>query len=465
MDIDFLRTDAIQILDNRQRNTLDENHIKSLAMDILENGLIHPLTLTYDNTLVAGYCRLTAIRGLTGDYVFGNTTVPRGHVPVVRLAKARTALDLYKVEFSENEKRSGLSPVERSAALAHLHRNLEAVAGGKGEGWTKQDTAAEVVKLEGGSPSATRQNVVAMEVSDAILIDSFKDDPEVAAAPTRAAAVKIAKKRLEQQFTQMLGAKVVASQGDASVLNDSYRVFHGDFRTFPLEPESYHGIICDPPYGMDADNFGDQAFAGGHGYDDKRDAALEIAHAIFRLGFVAVKPGGHMYLFCAIREWPGLRASAVEAGWDAYPTPLMWHKGFGHAPQVGFFARHYECVLFAAKGMTRRLTKTAGDVFQFHGVRTDKLHAAQKPDELIAEFMKLSFFPGERIVDFTCGSGTIFRAAAVAGMRADGFEKEEKYFHLCKQTIAGLLKAEAPAHPASNDSISGGLLDEEDEEE
>jgi len=452
VDINFLRTDAIQILDTRQRKEVNELHIKTLAADILENGLLHPLTVTYDNVLVAGFCRLTAVRSLTGDFRFGDTVVPRGHVPVVRLDQARTALDLFKLEFSENEKRLGLTPVERAAALAHLHRNLEATAKEKGEVWSRQQTAAEVVKLEGGVPAPTRQNDVAGEVAEALIIDSFKDDPDVASAPTKAAAVKIAKKKMEEQFSQMLGAAVSEEMEDEEV-DDTYRVFRGDFKDFPLEEEAYAGIICDPPYGVGADSFGDQSYATGHQYKDDEATALDTARQVLTRSFGAVRDGGHCYLFCDIRHWPKLKAMAVEAGWYAWPTPLIWDKSTGHAPQVGYFSRTYECILFCAKGMTRKLTRTVPDVIKVPGVR-DKIHAAQKPTDLYTHLMRLSFFPGERVVDFTCGSGTIFKAAAQAGLRADGFERDEKYFHICQQVVNGLRVAPPPTD----------LLDEDDEE-
>lgn len=455
MNVEFLRTDAIQILDTRQRKTVSEDHIKSLALDIMENGLIHPPTVTHDNILVAGFCRLTAVRALTGDFKFGGTIVPRGHIPVIRLDQARTALDLFRIEFAENEKRANLTPVERSAALAHLHRNLEAMAKEKGEAWSMQKTAAEVVKLEGGDAPPSRQNDVAGEVSDALIIDSFKDDPDVASAPTKAAAVKIAKKKMEEQFSQMLGAMSM-QEAEGKEVDDTYRVFRGDFRDFPLEEGAYAGIICDPPYGIGADSFGDQSYATGHQYKDDEANALEVARAILLRGFTAVQPGGHCYLFCDIRRWSELKNLAEKAGWYVWPTPLIWDKGMGHAPQPGYFSRQYEAILFCMKGATRRLTKTSPDVIRIPAQR-DKIHAAQKPVDLYVHLMRLSFLPGERVVDFTTGSGTIFKAAAEAGLRADGWEKDEKYFHINQQVIAGLRAAPPSSGPRP-------LLDEEDEE-
>ena len=76
-------------------------------------------------------------------------------------------------------------------------------------------------------------------------------------------------------------------------------------------------------------------------------------------------------------------------------------------------------------------------MFEF-SVSGEKLHAAQKPVDLYAELMKLSFLPGELILDPCAGSGTIFRAAKVAGMRAIGYENDPASANLCRAAIAEL---------------------------
>jgi DNA modification methylase len=68
---------------------------------------------------------------------------------------------------------------------------------------------------------------------------------------------------------------------------------------------------------------------------------------------------------------------------------------------------------------------------------TAKLHAAQKPVELIRELIALSFFPGEHILDPCAGSGTIFRAAKLAKVRATGIELNPQSIGFCKQAISG----------------------------
>ncbi len=128
---------------------------------------------------------------------------------------------------------------------------------------------------------------------------------------------------------------------------------------------------------------------------------------------------------------------AKTSGWQPYATPLLWHKpGMGHAPQPGYFSRHYECILFAQKG-NRKLSKVRSDVFEFPPVK-DKIHAAQKPVELLKELLSLSFFPGESILDPCCGSGGIFAAGKDLNLKVTGIELDPKYVAICKELIGRL---------------------------
>jgi DNA modification methylase len=47
--------------------------------------------------------------------------------------------------------------------------------------------------------------------------------------------------------------------------------------------------------------------------------------------------------------------------------------------------------------------------------------------ELYKKLMDLSFLPGEEVLDPCAGSGTVFRAAKLAGLRATGIELSPTY--------------------------------------
>jgi ParB-like chromosome segregation protein Spo0J len=59
--------DSIRVPDNWR--TLDVAHVESLAQSIAEVGLLHPITITPDGTLVAVLHRLEAVRLLGWDAI------------------------------------------------------------------------------------------------------------------------------------------------------------------------------------------------------------------------------------------------------------------------------------------------------------------------------------------------------------------------------------------------------------
>lgn len=405
---------------SRQR-TLDaatEQHIEQLSQEIARDGLIHAPTIDKTNALIAGFCRLSAIKKLTEPYFYAGNHIAPGFLPVVVTHWAEEA-DLFRIELMENLRRKNLTPVDEAKALAQLHRHLSKQ---HGEGWTEKDTGKEVDQIRGTS----RNPIVAREeVSDALLVEQVANNPEIQKAKTRKDAVKIAKKMLTQDLTAALGAMRVQHNSDFQVIKgDCMQVMK------TLEPGSFHGIVTDPPYGIDADKFGEQTMqGGGHDYSDSEDYALEVAADIFRFGYTLTKETAHLYMFCDIRCWPELKSTAELYNWRVFPTPLIWHKpSSGHVPIPGYFGRRYEAILFAQKG-DRKLSKARSDVFEFQPVK-DKIHAAQKPTELLRELLSVSFFPGEHILDPCAGSGSIFLAAKELKIRVTGIEMADDSYSM-----------------------------------
>lgn len=410
---------SILIPSDRQRKGYDQKHINALTDSIREGGLIHSLHITDSLDLISGGCRREAVLGLNAPYRYGDSEIPAGHVPCL-IRSGLSEVQITLLELDENLRRKNLTPAEEAAAVAKLHRLKEQENPGN---WTKGETAAAVTAIR--QDTATSQ-----EVADSLLIDQYRDDPDIQKATSRAEAVKAAKKKMADLFGSALSNLTVLKSED-------YILHEGNCLEImqALTPSSFAGIVTDPPYGVDADSFGEQSF--GHNYTDDEANAFEIAEAILGQGFNLCKEDAHLYMFCDIRYWLELADICRASGWRPYATPIIWHKpNAGHAPQVGYFTRRYEAILFAQKG-SRRLSQSSSDVWTFNAVQ-DKVHAAQKPVEVIHHALKLSFFPGETILDPCAGRGTIFEAAKLAGLRATGIEVEATSIALCKQTIGAL---------------------------
>lgn len=422
----MLPVDAI-FFGKRQR-TDDEStkkHITELAEDIKLNGLIHAPQVDENNNLVAGWCRTQAIKTLDKPYFYGGAEIAPGFIPVTRTHK-KEERDIFRIELMENLRRKNLSPIDEAKAITRLHKYFEEQAQGA---WTKEDTGKELDTLRAEPPRET--NARLKEVSESILIAPYENDPDVQKATSRREAVSIVKKKMEQNLTSTLGQFLTPT-------NDEFTIIQGDCLQVlkTLESGSFAGIVCDPPYGIGADDFGEQAMKGGHKYEDTSDLAYEIAAAVFSEGYRLCGPDAHLYMFCDFRHFPVLQTYGREFSWDVFATPLIWHKpNLGHAPWPGYFGRRFECILFAKKG-GRTLQRSRSDVFEF-AADTKKIHAAQKPVDLLKELLSLSFFPGERVLDPCAGSGGIFRAAKSLNMLATGIEVDSESVGFCKNAIAG----------------------------
>jgi len=405
----------------RQRREVPDEHIKELTKDILENGLIHAPSVDLNGNLIAGWCRLQAIKSITTEYRYGTVMVQPRFVPIVKIKEPDERI-LFRIELSENLRRKNLSPLDEARAIAKLHAMFKE----QNPLQTLAETGKAIDEIRGDERTEDRQRG---EVADALLLDSFANDPDVAKAQSRREAVRIAKKKLEQELFGGLAALTEQKNSDLILIEGSC------LDILPtLQAETFHGIVTDPPYGMGADNFGEQTSATGHQYEDDSETAARIANLILHEGFRLCKPNAHLYMFCDIRMWPTLADLARKYGWTPFATPLIWHKpGLGHAPQPGYFGRRYECILFAQKG-NRKLSKSASDVFSYPAVK-QKIYAAQKPVELLADILGLSFYPGEHILDPCVGSGSIFRAAKLQKLKCTGIEVNEVAIGLAKSAI------------------------------
>ena len=405
----------------RQRRTIQAQPLNELRASILKIGLLHPIVVRpLEGTdgpiyqLVCGQRRLEAIKSITEDtFKCDGQEVPHRHIPVIYLSELDD-VSRTEAELQENILRVDLTDLERNQAVASLHRLRTA----QNPDQTQQDTAKELAEVRGTSVPAA-----AAHISRAIIIDRYADDPAVRAARTSNEAYNIITRRWQAEFE----AKHAAALGKVSV----HTLITGDLRVeMPkLGIEKFDVIIADPPYGIQADEFGDAGAA--HTYSDHPVAAYMLAQNILQKGMNVAKPSAHLYLFCDIDLFLSLREVAKSVGWDAHRTPLIWYKGIGFDPYPGIgFRRSYEMILYCWKGKKARRELTE-DVIEVRG-GVKEGHAAEKPVELYKRLLSRSCIPGDSVLDPCCGSGTIFAAATMLALKATGIEIDEANIAIAK---------------------------------
>lgn len=415
----------------RQRKEMKPKELAELKKGILTKGLMHPPVLRQTAEglcLLAGERRLRAMTELHEEgYVFTyeGMPVPLFTVPYT-LATDLSPDDLLEAELEENLLRSNLTWLEESEARKAIHDLRKK----QNPGQTLSDTAREIsTKLgeaKGASIGHQRQ-----ELATAILVAENKHNPRVANARSKREAVAVLLDESETIFKASNSALNLKQQ------NSAHKLINGDlFLELPkLAANSVDTIICDPPYGINADKMGKGEF---HLYDDSPKAALAVCEFVLQEGFRITRPRALLFMFCDFEHFVHLRDYAARMAWTPWRSPITWIKGTdGHAPwgKAGFI-RTTETILFASKGQKELCAPGGPDHLLFkrtsRGART---HSAEKPVDLLKHLLSITTLPGETVLDPCCGSGAILAAAQANNVKSVCIEKDESYY---TQTLARL---------------------------
>lgn len=410
---------TIRISPSRQRTSIDDARVQDLASSIRRVGLLHPPVVRPGNDgfdLVIGERRMRALEIIYVDGISiqcDGEYVPVGEIPYTRLGDL-TPAEQFEAELEENIQRVDLAWADRVAAIQQLHKMRKT----QNPEHTQRDTAREVEHTpEGERPTSTAES----QIARSLLVAPHLNNPEVARADSLTEAYKIVLRSFHNDVTHELAMRRAASATTDG--NDApYELLRTSCeQAMPLfEDETFDLLLADPPYGVEAQAFG-KASKLQHKYSDD---TIALALFIIEEGFRVCKPKSHAFIFCDAEHFVTLRSAAEDVGWNAWRTPIIWHKtGAGHAPiGSGGFSRQFEMFMWLNKG-GKRLSQQSSDVLAFSSVR-DKLHAAQKPVPLYGLLMKLTCLPGAKVLDPCCGSGTIFKAAFTRGVDATGIESD-----------------------------------------
>lgn len=424
---------SIIVAENRQRKDFDADRLSDLCDDIALNGLQHaPVVAGAEGSceLVSGERRYRAIRDLASAGIairYGSQDIPLDYIPVTDFG-ALSPRQRKILELHENIERENLTWQERVTAEAELHevRSEEAAEQGK-----KQTYLATAEELAGKPLRGTvEQSYAQTEVRQSVVLAKHLKDPEVAAAKSPREALKIVQKKETTAHYQ----KVAQALGSTQT-QDRHTLIRGDFRQVLtlLPAEIFDCILTDPPYGINAQDFGSQVF-NEHKFDDSKPLWLDLMACLATEGMRVCKPKAHAYVFCDPQHFTILQAIFKDAGWRVFRTPLIWVKGTGMLPLPEHGPRRcYEAILYAIKG-DKTTTGVYSDVLNFSPEKTT-IHPDQKPVDLYVDMLRRSTRPGEVVLDPCAGSGTIFVAANKLQLTAYGIEEEETSFALSTERL------------------------------
>lgn len=428
---------SLVISENRIRKEFDPQHIMDLVESIKSKGLMHPIVVRYDPgtsspILVAGENRLRAIETMweLGYEVRCNgTVIPEQSIPTISLGEL-SPTDAMEAELEENTRRRDLAWQEKASAEAALHKLRSVQAEARGEVQKVADTAKEIHgRADGAYQDSVRKNIILAE---------HLNRPEVAKAKTAQEAFKILKK---QEQTERNAA--LASAIGTTMRGSSHTLINTECLAWLREqpPEQFDVILTDPPYGMDAQNFGD---AGGklsgteHTYDDSLEYWNDLMHEWAKLAYAITKPQAHAYVFCDLDQFHALKSYMREAGWYVFRTPFIVHKlNSGRVPLPEYGPRRsWEMLLYAIKG-SKPVTHIYPDVIACQG-DDNPVHGAQKPVSLYHNLLMRSVRPGDKVLDTFAGAGPIIDAAHQLKCYATAIEMNPALYGHCIKRVQAI---------------------------
>jgi DNA modification methylase len=427
------------VVEKRQRTDMNPVKLAELQASISGRGLLHPpvMWLRDDGkwVLSVGERRLRAIQGLALELksirFADGTSVPLGEIPITPLGDYLDEIGRFEAEFDENIVREDISWQDRVQALADLHRMRLA----QNPKQTFVATGQEMVNRSGGG--ITNLAHARAQVSEAVAIAQHLDDPAIANARNHHEALSLILRKEEARINAELVKRRLVKMSE----KPSLEVRHGDLlKILPaLDIDPIDLILCDPPYGVDASGAGFRSrTVHHHNYDDDPDTARLIARTILTEGFKLTKPRANIFMFGAIESFEWWKNTAANLGWVPFNRPLIWCKSEseGLAPWGGSGPRiTTEFIFYATKGQ-RGLNASPIDVFRISRVpRHERIHAAEKPVELLAKLIECSTIPGELVFDPCCGSGSTLVACRETKRIGFGIEKAETYFNIALQNI------------------------------
>jgi DNA modification methylase len=419
----------IIVSENRQRKLFSETKIEQLAESIRARGLLHaPVVREKPDgsyTLVAGERRLRAVTSLSQlDLTFscGGEPIPSGHIPVLPIGSL-DPISAKEAELEENIIREDLSWQERAEATKELH-DLKRQQAGEAP-IPKKHTVTDTAKIIAGDEYSDSARIA---VANTLVVADHLNDPDVAKAKSEGEALKVIKKKATQEHRRKLAETFSSSESKHTILK-------GDcLEILPtLAAHTFDCIIIDPPYGIGANNFGEQS-STGHDYEDSKEYFDSFIGRVLSELYRVAKAQAHLYLFFDPRMYEQIKLEAELAGWDVWHVPLIWNKLNGMLPRPEHGPRRtYEMILFASKG-NKTVSRVAPDVLTYPQDAQIQ-HGAQKPVPLYEDLMSRSVDPGNTVLDCFAGSGPIFPAADKCFCTAVGIERSEDSYALCVERI------------------------------
>jgi ParB-like chromosome segregation protein Spo0J len=417
------------IVTERKRDLGD---ISSLAQSIKDLGLLNPITLLRDGTLVAGYHRLSVYKMFGWDEIEAN---------IVDLDMLHAEL----AEIDENLIRNELHWTEKDDQLARRKEIYEALhpetaVAGRGK---NQHTPTEIISV--GTPTFTQDTAlktnqtprnVELSVQRAKTFTAEQKEVLKRADVTQTDATKLT--RLQEPVRQAVIEKIASGQAhkvgtallelkkeeniaQAQAAPSKPYIAQASWETWLPQQPMCDLLITDPPYSTDIDDI--EAFA----------------NSWLPLALSKVKPTGRAYV--CIGAYPReLQAYLnVQASMQVQQV-LVWsyRNTIGPSPTRNYKLNWQAILYFCGPDAPPLNCPILNEQFSAQEINApdgrmgDRYHAWQKPDKLADQLIRHSTKAGDTVMDCFAGTGTFLLAAHRLGRVALGCDQSPAMIDLAR---------------------------------
>jgi len=201
-------------------------------------------------------------------------------------------------------------------------------------------------------------------------------------------------------------------------------------------------VVTDPPYKMNHSTGGCTSI----GFKEKWQGNIKAGNTVMNFNtdikfsewlpeiYRVLKPDSHTYIFTNDKNISELLIETKKAGFKL-SNLLVWHKN--NCTPNRYYMKNGEFILFLYKGKAKPIndmsSKTIVEIKNING--KNKLHATEKPIDLLEIYIKNSSNEGDIILDPFMGSGSTAVACINTGRNYLGFEIDEEYYNVINQRI------------------------------
>ena len=429
----------ILAIDTSKRTRQDYKDIAALASDIKRRGLIHPIAVMENESVIAKTYLLLA----GGRRLKACESLRMNDIECKIFPSGLTTLEIKSIELAENIQREDLDYIERINLQKEIYELQIEIQGRK-------------LSTSPNAPGTSIRDVSNMLgishtklAEDLKLASTMEQFPDIGwdKLKNRKEALKV-KDNIGRVFIRQEAVKNFEETSGTSTkelaikkLANSYIV--GDFfeRIKEVPDNSINLIELDPPYAIEIDKIKKREGPGQYSYGESgyneidtddyanfmQDTFKECYRVMAQDSFLICWFGPEPW-FARILTWLRLTKFTVRG------MPCIWVKGDEEGEtttgQTMSPIRHlgsaYEMFFYAKKGDPKIVKQGRTNVFGYKPVPpTYKIHPTERPLDLMIDVLTTFTEPGSRILIPFLGSGNTILAAYLSKMTALGFDLSE----------------------------------------